>query len=284
MEMNKIYSIEIENIKYKFELNGETLFYLPEQGRNISVYQFNNNKILIPKVIIITRDNGIPLFALEPKKEDRDQFKIVTARKLYNDESMAFQWFEPLADNYRKLIWVNEDSYKEGTDAYLAYKHFKWQDIIDFSLIDRFMIAYMRGGKGDCKQKEAEGYLLVIIDNNIYWGDAIGQIPFTVNCMKNYIIKYEGNYDKAIKETIITGMEFGAGIPFTTDDSNSYDNYMILRGCLWSKKKFVWTKIIPAKGKISYIITPRKENFEDILNSAILKDQRDKYAQWNFEK
>ena len=53
------------------------------------------------------------------------------------------------------------------------------------------------------------------------------------------------------------------GIPFTTDDSNSYDNYMILRGCLWSKKKFIWTKIIPAKGKISYIITPRKENFED---------------------
>jgi len=59
--------------------------------------------INLPIVWVVTRSNGVPLFALKPKLEDR-VFRVLTAEKLYAEK---IQWFEPLAHFYRELIWVN---------------------------------------------------------------------------------------------------------------------------------------------------------------------------------
>ena len=40
----------------------------------------------------------------------------MTAQELY--DKFRYQWFEPLADNYRELLYVNEADYaKEAGDA-----------------------------------------------------------------------------------------------------------------------------------------------------------------------
>ena len=53
--------------------------------------------------------------------------------------------------------------------------------------------------------------MLVTVGEKSYWADAIGQIPYSVDTMRDYIMKYEGNKYKAIKETIITGIKHGDG-------------------------------------------------------------------------
>lgn len=280
--LSKTYFIIIDEIKYDFELIGDRLYYVPKQGKNISISRLNNEIIEVPQILVITRTKGIPLFALKPDKNDEKQFAILSAKQLYNN--FAYQWFEPLADNYRKLIWINAESFNQNSAAYSAYKHFSWKDIIKFALTDRNMSEYAPKKSGDWKyvKNGAAEYLLVMVNNKPYWSDAIGQIPFSVNCMRKYIKKYDGNYSTAIKKTINRGMEFGGGYPWLPDKSNSYDNYIILRGCLWSRNKFQYIKNIDDIGQSYLEIT--SDNFEYILDSEILKSQRNEYAQWDYSK
>jgi hypothetical protein len=41
--------------------------------------------------------------------KEEDNFAIITAQELY--DKFLYQWFEPLADNYRELLFVNEADY-----------------------------------------------------------------------------------------------------------------------------------------------------------------------------
>ncbi len=282
-----IYFITINNRKYKFELNDSGLQLCPdekdEKEEKKSTTKDEEKEIVLPNVIIVTRKNGIPLFALEPNEKDLSGIQVLTAQQLY---SKAIQWLEPLAENYRKLIWSNEKTLMPNSNVFDAYKHFTWNQIIQFSLINRWSIDFRSGGSGDWKKVEngANGYLLVTVNGNPYWADAIGQIPFSIDTMRKYIMKYKGDYTQAIKQTINDGMEYGNGsILFKeTDKSNTYDNYFILRGCLWSKSKFKCSKTITPKGKEEYKFEINSGNFENILNSEITKHDRDRYAQWSY--
>jgi hypothetical protein len=119
----------------------------------------------------------------------------------------------------------------EGPETHTAYKHFSWQDIVDFSSIDRLSIAYYKGFPGDWKSVKGGGdeYLLVMIDGMPYWTDAIGQIPFAVDT-------YRATHD--IKYVVRTGMTWGKGtVTGSIDKTNEYDNFMILRAALFASKK-----------------------------------------------
>ena len=76
------------------------------------------------------------------------------------------QWFESTAENYMPLLSVNANIRKSE-----SFKHFTWQDIIDFAEIDRSMLSYRSHGSGDWKAegKPANGYLLVEIEGIPYW-------------------------------------------------------------------------------------------------------------------
>ncbi|WP_278577318.1 RHS repeat-associated core domain-containing protein, partial [Prevotella histicola] len=117
------------------------------------------------------------------------------------------QWFESTAKNYMPLLSVNANIRKSE-----SFKHFTWQDIIDFAEIDRNMLSYSSRGSGDwkAKGKPADGYLLVEIEGIPYWADAIGQIPFALNDYRNY---YKNSFDSeyAERNTIADGAQFANG-------------------------------------------------------------------------
>lgn len=124
-----------------------------------------------------------------------------------------------------------------------------------------------------------------MVNKKPYWTDAIGQIPFSVDCMRDNIIKCQGNYDMAIKQTILTGMKWGAGeINGEEDNTNSYDNHMILRGCLWSRKKFSYREKKNHDDSVFSIVEEISGNFEEILESKITEEEMDAYAQWKYHK
>ena len=207
-----------------------------------------------PHFWLITRDNGFPLFALRLDAEEdafepdfsmlnglfdqhrSTRFRVLTAKQLY---ARGIQWFEPLANNYRELIWIYAGSETTGSSAYPAYKHFSWKDIVDFSIVDRRFYAYRSGGAGDWKQSPAggNGFLLVLIEGYPYWGDAVGQIPFAVDTYKDNFER-TGDKEESILETIKTGLAHGDGsiLPSKEDDPNKYDNFMVLRGALWASE------------------------------------------------
>ena len=68
-------------------------------------------------------------------------------------------------------------------------KHFTSEEVEEFANEERWMISYRGIGSGDWKESEngANGYYLVTIDDNPYWSDAIGQIPFATNLSKDYL-------------------------------------------------------------------------------------------------
>lgn len=281
----KEYIITVDNKNYIFELENDVLEFCldkenVEVGKNTTPNK-EENDIVLPSIIVVTRKNGVPLFALESDKNDINQFQILTAQQLYDK---AIQWFEPLADNYHKLIWKNDKTLELNSDVFDAYKHYTWNQIINFSLVNRWSIDFRKGGGGDWKKVEADGYLIVTVNGTPYWADAIGQIPFAIDTMRDYIIKYNGDYTKAIKETINTGMEYGNGSIFfkEVDKSNTYDNYLVLRGCLWSKAKFKYAITKQTNGSEKKQLIMINSNFEEILDSNIKVTERDKYAQWNY--
>ncbi|MDH1619943.1 hypothetical protein N5F07_02100 [Pseudomonas chengduensis] len=195
------------------------------------------SQIPIPNVWLITRRNGYPLFAIRPE-QDEPQFRVITADRLYSEK---IQWFEPLADNYRELIWQHPHSATPGSEANSAYKHFTWQQIIEFAIVDRWSINFASGLSGDWKGSSAggAGFLIVMVGGTPYWTDAIGQIPFAVDTFRKYLEELRSE-PAAIRKTVQTGMKYGDGNPFApgSDPSNEYDNYMVLRGALWASDNF----------------------------------------------
>jgi RHS repeat-associated protein len=175
-----------------------------------------------PKDIIVTTKDGKALFTLDDGK------KTVTRMTVAQLYKTGTQWFEPLADNYMPM--KSQTKELSTTDK---VKHFTSAEILEFAHEDRWMTSYRQGGSGDWKASEdgADGYLLSTIDNSPYWSDAIGQIPFAVDYSTDMIEDGKSGY-QAIRETVQKGKEYGEGkiIGGTTDNSNKYDNYFILRG------------------------------------------------------
>ena len=179
----------------------------------------------------VTSKDGAFLFSLDDKKTKTTD---ITAKKLYNK---GIQWFEPLADNFMPLIEKAEDLLANPN-----LKHFTWQQVADFAEVNRLMVSYRQGGAGDWKMSKdgAAGYYLVTVDKYPYWSDAIGQIAFAVDYFTDsYLLT--GEKGPSIRKTVQKGREYGDGKLFggKTDNSNTYDNYFILRGALWASNRYI---------------------------------------------
>ena len=181
----------------------------------------------------VVSKSGTYLFTLDDKKESKSN---ISAKDLYRK---GIQWFEPKADNYMRLLYINSNIKQMN-----SFKHFTWDNIIKFAEVDRFMISYRSGGSGVWKAegKPGDGFLLVEVDSIPYWADAIGQIPYTLNEYRN-VYKETGNADIAGRKTIEYGYRFGNGsllnILFPSPDTdNNYDNAIIIRSINWAKNRY----------------------------------------------
>jgi len=194
---------------------------------------FGNNPIYFSDsdgdTLRVTTKKGTFLFDLDDGKAE---LTTMTAKQLYKK---AIQWFEPLADNYMKMLKMNPKIAEMS-----ELKHFTWTDIAKFSAVSRYDYSFFQGGSGDWKKSEegADGYLLVTVGGKPYWADAIGQIPFAVDMYKDLIVE-NNNPETVIKEIIKLGIEYGAGtVGGEADKSNTYDNYFVLRGALYAYHKY----------------------------------------------
>jgi hypothetical protein len=242
-------------------------------------------KIKVPSAWLITRKNGFPLFAVRPTQGDKP-FRIITADKLYSEK---IQWFEPLADHFRELIWQHPDSSKPGSSVYPAYKHFTWKQIIDFAAVDRWSISFAKGLPGDWKgsAEGGAGFLMVMVDRYPFWTDGVGQIPFAVDTFRKYFEELRAK-PAAISRTVQTGMEYGDGNPFapSNDPSNEYDNYMVLRGALWASDNFqlvITQKVVPTRGgartveQVSSVFQPGSMRY---LQQSVSAESLSMFGEW----
>ncbi|VDR26617.1 Uncharacterised protein [Raoultella terrigena] len=229
------------------------------------------HEIDIPNILIITRRNADVLFIL--KGDEKDSFKIITAQELYN--KFQYQWFEPLADNYRELLYVNDADYVMS-----AYKIYTWDSIAKFSLVKRPLLSYRAEGSGDWKNLSdgGDGFLLSLIDNIPYWSDAIGQIPFAVGTYRAF---------HSIKATIDAGMVWATGKPLDalmqkTDSTTEYDNFFVLRGALYASKKFSYSaKTNGGNYPAVDIVESSVDVSAKILGKSITKEELEQYGIWN---
>ncbi|HIF9274922.1 TPA: hypothetical protein ACX6QR_002947 [Photobacterium damselae] len=265
-------------IKEKITLNGMAYLFETKDHKTELVYEVELTdsekddpiNIKIPNVLIVTRNSGEILFILECSNDEN--FEILSASNLYKRK---IQWFEPLADNYRKLLYVNKKDYIKS-----AYKIFTWNDIYEFSLIDRNSMAYRTKGSGDWKYVEdgANRYILSLIDGIPYWSDAVGQIPFAIDTYRLFRNKNavrffggmfaEGDFKAALK-SLITG---------DLDKTNSWDNYFVLRGALFAERKFIYETIPTGKDYPKVIINEKITNYDvNNLSNPITENERDKF-------
>lgn len=237
--------------------------------------------ITVPNAWIITRSNGVPLFAVRPNDDDKP-FRIITANKLYGEK---VQWFEPLANYYRELIWVNPESSVDGTESYKAYKHHTWQSIIDFAIVDRPSFLFAPGMPGDWKlqKKGGDEFLLSLVEGEPYWTDGLGQIPFAVDTFRMYW-EQTNDIDLSIKKTGITGLNFADGISRDKEE-NVYDNFIIMRASLWASKNFLRV-ISPQRGglrgggAVPEVKTLFKPISVDYLQTPITAEHLARYKTW----
>lgn len=259
------------------QINGRKYLFTTRDNKTFLTYKTftrhveeNHTEIcIIPSCKIVTRNNGEILFALALNKDSGEYFEILTAHQLYN--KYAWQWFEPLADNFHKMIYLNTDP---GTSS--AYKHFTWQQIVDFALIDRLSASFYSNMPGDWKttSQGGDGYLMVMIDGQPYWTDAFGQIPFAVDTYRSL---------HNIKYVIKTGMKWADGtLGSATDSSNSYDNFFLLRGALFASQKCLYTY---SNSETVFSSIQEKEIITSIdattLSKPISREDLDVYGIWN---
>ncbi|MGA5656238.1 hypothetical protein [Rahnella contaminans] len=213
----KSYSFRTKDNKTELVIKAKTT---PKQDKTA-------HNVDVPPFIVVTRSNGDILFILKCK--DEDIFQIITAQILY--DKYKFQWFKPLADDYRELLYVNENE-----EVKSAYKIFSWDDIAQFANVDRPSLSFRSGGTGDWKgnPEGGNGYLMVLVADIPYWTDAVGQIPFAVDTYR---------MSKNIESTVRTGIKWATGKPLDAslgkiDHSNTYDNFFVLRGALYASEKY----------------------------------------------
>lgn len=260
--------------KINLDVDGRSYIILTRDGKTELGIKGNTtpekdeeaHAIEVPNILIITRKNADVLFVL--RGSENDSFKIMTAQELY--DKLRYQWFEPLADNYRELLYVNNADY-----AKKAYKIFSWADIAKFSLVDRPSYSYYKNMKGDWKQNPhgGDGYLLVLIADIPYWTDAVGQIPFAVDTYRE---------TKSIVNTVKTGIEWGSGtLTGEMDYTNEYDNYFVLRGAIYSSKNFSYEIKDSGKSYPAVVTTEINNSVDpDILGNQINNDELIKYGIW----
>ena len=192
---------------------------------------------LAPLDIIVTTNGGKELFRLD---DGKTEITTMTAKQVYKK---GIQWFESTADNYMPLM-----SKAEKLSTFSELKHFSWNEVADFAEEDRWMLSYRQGGSGDWKAdgKPGDGYLMVTVGGEPFWADAIGQIPFAVDMFTDEL-ESTGNAETARKRTIQTGQDFGDGevVGGKSDNSNGYDNAMIIRAINWAQKRY---KVINGSG------------------------------------
>lgn len=133
----------VENIT----IDGNTLEFVTRKGKTYlkKEMELTDSKkndpehVKLPDVIVVTRKDGLILFVLRAPGEG---LKFVTAQTLY--DRYQYQWFEPLADNYRELIYLNTKEYTKD-----AYKNFTWKQIDEFASVDRMSLSFAKGMPGD---------------------------------------------------------------------------------------------------------------------------------------
>ncbi|MCT4535171.1 hypothetical protein [Halodesulfovibrio sp.] len=259
------FSIDGQN--YVWAINGKKS--LMSRSYTTLLQNKKPDKIKVPSFWVVTRNNGNLLFILRKTEEDETAHEgyIRTAAEIYD---MKFQWFEPLADNYRELLWVNQKEYIKP-----AYKWFTWEEIKEAACEKRPPASYASYMPGDWKRASggADGFLLVMIDRLPYWADAVGQLPFAVG-----IYRFKRNLEKVIR----IGMEYATGLPGPVDTSNEYDNFFILRGALFAKKMYSF------KVEISGLLVPTEDVTEIItdisareLGNPITSGELANYGFWN---
>ena len=209
--------------------------YDPRPSASWSPYTaFANNPISytdpLGDTIRVTTSKGKYLFTLDDGKME---LQTITAKAVYNQGT---QWFEPEADNYMPLLDKADD-----LSSNPSLKHFTWGQVAEFAEEDRFMIAYHQKMYGDWKyvSEGADEFFLVTVGGEPYWADAIGQIPFAVDYFTD-VYEDNANKDKSIRLTLQKGKKYGEGKLFggKTDNSNTYDNYFLLRGAKWAAKRY----------------------------------------------
>ena len=270
--------VTIKGKSYEFvNKDGKTALYFsarttPRADRDKAIRE-------VPPYWFITRSSGELLFALKPKTLS---FKIISAQLFY--DNFKGQWFEPLAENYYEIVWIHLLSKTQKSAQHQAYKHFTWTEVASF-IQNKSLAApeFFQNLRGDWKQSSdgADGYLLTFINGMPYWSDAVGQIPFSIFC---YLNESDVSVDEEqkIKKTVDVGIKFGTGIPLDSPDKeNTYDNYFVLRGAIWSSKKY---KSSMAYDTSSYQGTKMKisttDHVADELSKPISIQQRDKYGIW----
>jgi hypothetical protein len=219
---------------------------------------------LIGKRVIVVNQKRERLFVLN----HGNQQLTILPQHLY--DNFKVQWFEPQADNYLPLTEFSPHLRQSA-----SLKHFTWEQVAAFAEVDRGMLSYQSGSRGDWKavKEGGDGYLLVTVDGMPYWADAVGQIPFAVGCFKGVLRggTVLGNEEEAIVQTLRIGQQFHDGNPLNIlstskgDVSNNYDNHFVLRGALWASHRYdVVKKVNPfedeSKPLIEWEIVPGKIN------------------------
>lgn len=235
--------VELAGVPYTFVTsNGTTTLRI--ENKTTPSEDTLPETLSLPDIWLITRSNGVPLFALRPDSCDKP-FRIMNADKLYAEK---IQWFEPLADFYRECVWINPTSNMARSAAYEAYKHHTWQSIIEFAIVDRGALMFAAGFPGDWKIQRSggDGYLLCSVEGYPYWTDGLGQIPFAVDTFRMFWTEIN-NIEIAIRKTGATGLRWANGKPGgeDTESENVYDNFIILRASLWASENFL--RKIPAR-------------------------------------
>jgi hypothetical protein len=218
-------------------------------GKEIVVIAYLNTstkkasqKTKVQPYLIVCTKAGKELFYLDGTDQKKWRNNSVwgkqSVQEIYNN--YAYQWFEPKANNYLPLLKVYPN-----IRTFIELKHFSWDDIAIFAEKDRWMIQYRSHGAGDWKYVKdgADQYILVTVDGIPYWADAIGQIPFAVDCFTDYLADTK-DYKKAQENTINEAQKHSAGqiIGGSIDASNSYDNLMVKRAINWAIKRYEITK------------------------------------------
>jgi len=196
------------------------------------------------------------------------------------------QWFEPNGKNYMKPIWTNPDIGKMD-----GIKHFSWDDIVRYADSHQDLLGYASNKMwNDWKSSKegADGFFLSTVSGQLYWSDAVGQIPFAINAMRSGFGMATDNpisKTQAIKNVVGLGQTFGGGLFGSADKSRSYDNFMLLRGALFAAERYTVLRATQdliiehgIKSTVTHVSTGIKPADTKILGTPIDQTTAKKYG------